>query len=284
MCAAVLLVLTAPAQAQRRRPAVDVKQTLQRVGQRVEEWYSRTQRIISRETVWIQPLRADLTPADVPRRLAYELRVAWNPERPGPRGVPEASVLREVLSINGRPAIQDRGDLGCVDPKPVSPEPLGMLLPARLGESEFSVAGTSRVDGRAILMLDFRGVAALPPDIEWTDECVSVSLPGRSRGRIWVDAESYDVLRMDDRLVGRFEFDVPREFVRRGAPSSMVIERAESSLRYKRVEFQDPQETLLLPAAIDTTTVIRGGATQRMRITQRFTDHRRFLTDGRIVD
>lgn len=281
--AATLLVLTTAAQAQRRRPAIDVEETLQRIGQRVEEWYSRTQRIISTETVWIQPLRADMTPADVPRRLAYELRVAWDPERTGPRGVPEANVLRQMLSVNGRPAAQG-GDPGCVDPKPVSPEPLGMLLPARLDESEFSVAGTSRVDGRAALMIDFRGAAALAPDITWTAECVSVSLPGRSRGRIWVDAESYDVLRMDDRLAGRFEFDVPREFVRRGAPSSMVIEHAESSIRYKRVEFQDPQETLLLPAAIDTTTVIRGIATERVRITQRFSDHRRFLTDGRIVD
>jgi hypothetical protein len=282
--AIALVILTAAPQAQRRRPAVDLKQTLLRVGQRVEEWYSRTQRIISRETVWIQPLRADLTPADVPRRLAYELRVAWDPERTGPRGVPEANVLRQMLSVNGRPAAQEGGDPGCVDPKPVSPEPLGMLLAARLGESEFSVAGTSRMDGRAALMIDFQGLAALAPDINWTDECVTVSLPGRSRGRIWVDAENYDVLRLDDRLVGRFEFDVPREFVRRGAPSSMVIERAESSIRYKRVEFQEPQETLLLPAAIDTTTVIRGVATQRVRITQRFSDHRRFLTDGRIVD
>ena len=63
----------------------------------------------------------------------------------------------------------------------------------------------------------------------------------------------------------------------------MVIERAESSIRYKPVEFQDPEETLLLPASVDTLTVIGGGSTQRVRITQRFSDYRRFLTDSRIV-
>ena len=112
---------------------------------------------------------------------------------------------------------------------------------------------------------------------------MNVTLLGRSRGRIWVDAATYDVLRLDDQLVGMFEFDVPREHRRRFSARSMVIERAESSIRYKRVEFQDPEETLMLPAAIDTFTVIRGGGIQRVRMTQRFSDHRRFLTDGRVL-
>ena len=64
----------------------------------------------------------------------------------------------------------------------------------------------------------------------------------------------------------------------------MVIERAESSIRRKRVGFRDPEETLMLPAAIDTLTVIRGGDSQRVRITQRFSDYRRFLTGGRVVN
>ena len=170
-----------------------------------------------------------------------------------------------------------------MDPKPVSPEPLAMLLPARLDESELSAAGTARVDGRLALRIDYQGRSDALPEISWTDACVSVALLGRSRGRVWVDAETYDVLRLDDRLARRFEFDVPREHVRRWAARSMIIERAESSIRYTRVEFQDPEDTLLLPASIDTLTIMRGGSTQRVRITQRFSNYRRFLTDGRIV-
>jgi hypothetical protein len=286
ICGCVALVAGAVAAtdaAQRPGPSVDLAQTLARVGQRVEEWYARAQSVMSTETVWIQPLRADLTPVDFPRRLAFELRVGWDPDRTGPDGLPVANVLREPVRRNGRPARDAKG-ADCMDPKPVSPEPLAMLLPVRMAESEFSAAGSGRVDRRPALMLDYRGRAAGPPEITWTDACVTVTLPGRSRGRIWVDAANYDVLRIDDRLVGEFEFDVPREQVRRGAASSMVIERAESSIRYKRVEFQDPRETLMLPAAIDTLTVIRGGSTQRVRITQRFSDYRRFLTAGRVVD
>jgi hypothetical protein len=269
---------TAPAAAGQ----ADLAETLRRVSSRVEHWYFRAQTVVSTEMVTIQPLRADMSPAEPPRRLAFDLRVAWDPAAGGGRGVPEAAVVREMLSVNGRPARQDES-AGCMDPKPVSPEPLALLLPARLPESEFSLAGSGRVDSRRMLMLDYRGVAARPPDITWTGDCVTVSLPGRSRGRVWVDAETYDVLRIDDRLVGTFRFDVPREYIRRGAASSMTIERAESSIRYRRVEFQEPQETLMLPAAIDTLTVMRGTAVRRIRITQRFTDHRRFLTDSRLL-
>ena len=279
ICAA--LAASAPF-AEGQTGAPDLAATLGRVSSRVEYWYSRAQTVVSTETVAIQQLRADMSPAEPPRRLAFDLRVTWNPDTVGPRGAPEAAVVREVLSVNGRPARDDENP-GCMDPKPVSPEPLAMLLPARLPESEFSLAGAGRVDDRRTLMLDYRGVAALPAEITWKGECVTVSLPGRSRGRIWVDAETYDVLRIDDRLVGTFRFDVPREYIRRGGASSMVIEGAESSIRYRRVEFQDPRETLILPSAVDTITVMRGSGLQRVRITQRFSDHRRFLTDSRLL-
>jgi hypothetical protein len=260
----------------------DFDDTLARVARRMEQWYIRAATVIATEQVSIQPLRADMTPVDVPRRLTFELRVEWDPGRTGPGGSPVANVRREPVRVNGR--LPAGGDQGCFDPKPVSPEPLAMLLPARLDESAFTPAGTARIDGRAALMIDYRGLASLPEEITWTDACVSLNLPGRSRGRIWVDADTYDVLRVDDRLVGTFSFEVPREHVRRGAARSMTVERADSTTRYRRVAFTDPEETLLLPSSIETMTVIRGGSTQRTRITQRFSDYRRFLTAGRIVD
>ena len=269
------------AQARQQQVPDDFRETLARVARRMEQWYARAASVVSTEQVWIQPLRADMTPFDVPRRLTFELRVEWDPGR-GPGGAPVANVRREPVRANGR--LPAGGGQGCMDPKPVSPEPLAMLLPARLGESEFTPAGTGRIDGRAALMIDYRGAASLPDEITWTDECVSLNLPGRSRGRIWIDAETYDVLRVDDRLVGTFSFEVPREHVRRGAARSMVVERADSTIRYRRVAFTDPDETLLLPASIESFTVIRGGSTQRTRMTQRFSEYRRFLTEGRIVD
>lgn len=281
ICLAASALTAAPAFTQRPEPSLDLSGTLERVGRRIEQWYSRARTVVSRESVSIQPLRADLTPAAVPRHLVFELRVAWDPDRTG-SSLLKAAVLREALSVNGR-SPQEAAPAGCMDPKPVSPEPLAMLLPDRLSESDFSPAGATRIDGRAVLMIAYRGMAAQPPEITWIEECVTVSLPGQSRGRIWIDAETYEVLRLDEELVGTFSFEVPPEYRRRGAPSTMTIERAESSIRYRRVDFTDPAESLLLPASIDTLTVMRGRGVQRVRISQRFTDHRRFVTNSRLL-
>jgi hypothetical protein len=269
--------------AAKQPPVADVGDTLDRVGARVIEWYARAQSIVSQETVHITPLRPDLSADGFPRRLGYELSVAWDPGGIGPGALPEPSVLRELLTVNGRPP-RGRDEPGCMDPKPVTPEPLMMLLPEEREAFAFTHAGTTRVDGRLALMLDYKGVNRGTPDVRFTKECVSVSLPGRSRGRIWIDAATYDVMRLDEHLVGMFDFSVPREHQRRGAATSMTIERADSSIRYQRVSFDDPPETLMLPVAVDTVTVIRGGAIQRTRISQRYSGFKRFIGDARVVE
>ena len=63
----------------------------------------------------------------------------------------------------------------------------------------------------------------------------------------------------------------------------MAIERADSSIRYRSVTFHDPEETLMLPSSITRMIVWRNTAVNRMRMTQAFSDYRRFLTDGRVV-
>jgi hypothetical protein len=262
---------------------LDLAQTLDRVGSRVEQFYRRAQSLVSDETVWIQSLRGDMTPSNLPRRLLYELRLAWEADSPETVGsLPEASVLRQVLAINGRPPRPD-DEPGCMDPKPVSPEPLEMLLPPKREKFVFSAAGSTRIGGRAARTIDYRSIDTAPPSITWRDNCVSISLPGQSRGRVWIDAVTHDVLRLDEHMVGQFEFDVPREQQRRGATSRMLIERVDTSIHFRRVSFRDPEETLMLPEAIETFQIVRGGGIQRTRITQRFSNYRRFLTGGRIV-
>jgi hypothetical protein len=269
--------------AQARVRAGDVDETLARVGARVIEWYARAQSIVSTEEVWITPMRFDMSPAEPARHLGFELRVAWDADADGSGNLPEPTVLRQIRTINGR-APKPNEEPGCMDPKPVSSEPLTMLLPDERRAFQFTMAGTTRVDGRPALMIDYKGIAPGPADITWTKDCVSIDLPGRARGRIWIDAATHDVLRLDEHLAGWFEFRVPRERQRRGAAPSMVIERADSSIRYRRVEFQNPAETLMLPVEVDTFTVIRGGGIQRTRISQRYSGYRRFLADARVID
>jgi hypothetical protein len=228
----------------------------------------------------VQRLGRDFSPQGLLRRLVYELRIGWDPAPGG--DPPEAQILRQLLTVNGRPPGPD-DEAECMDPRPVSPEALSLLLPGQRDQYVFMWAGDARTDGRASVMIDYRSVSREAAEVEWSDDCVTISLPGRTRGRLWVDAATDDVLRLDEHLVGMFEFPVPRDRTRLAGPSSMIIERADSTIRYHAVSFEDPEETIVLPRAIETMTFWRNAGVARVRTTQTFSDYKRFLTEGRIV-
>jgi hypothetical protein len=255
---------------------------LARVGGRVAEFYARARTVTARETVRVQPLERDHSPVGWARQLVFELRVAWEPPLDG-GAPPDASVLRHLLTVNGRPP-RPRDKPECMDPQAVSSDALAMLLPHNRPQYVFASAGSARTDRRDTLMIDYKSVSSEPPEIVWRDECVSVSLPGRTRGRLWVDAQTDDVLRLDEHLIGLFEFPVPHDRARTTGLRFMAIERADSSIRYRPVDFTDPDETLLLPSSIERLTVWRNAAVNRVRMTQVFSDYRRFVTEGRVLD
>jgi hypothetical protein len=256
----------------------DLSTMLERIGAHVEQYYSRARSIVCVETVRLQPLRSDLTPDGFPRRLVYELRVSWEPTNDAPV---EATVLRQILTVDGKPP-RPKDEPGCLDPKPVSPEPLAFLLPVRRGDYVFTWAGSGRTDGRPGVMLDYKSASKKPPEIVWTDECVSVDLPGMTRGRVWIDPTTDDVLRLDESLTGMFDLRVPREHARHGVPW-MTIERADTSIRYRPIVFHDPEETMMLPVSIESFTIIRNSGVPRLRTSQEFSNYRRFITGGRLV-
>jgi hypothetical protein len=128
----------------------------------VEEFYARADGDLQ-ETV-TSALESDFRPAGLPRRLVYELRVAWDPPPDG-GPPPEASVLRQLLTVNGRPP-RPRDEPQCTDPKDVAPDTLSMLLPRNRDDYEFSLGGEARVDNRASVTIDFRSVSKETPEVE----------------------------------------------------------------------------------------------------------------------
>jgi hypothetical protein len=251
-----------------------------RVGDYVERYYARAQSIVVEENVTIQSLGGDLRTDGFARRLTYELRVEWNPDADDD-DVP-AKVTRQLLAINGRPPKPGQ-EPGCLDPRSTSPEPLAFLLPDRREKFIFKAAGLGRVDGRAAMMIDYRSVRPEMPKVEWREECVSIDLPGRARGRIWADPETAEILRVDEGIIGLVDIAVPVKQQRMGGSPYMTVERADSSIRYRRVPFTDPDEILVLPSSIDTTTIVRNSGSPRVRISQTFSNYRRFVTGSRIV-
>jgi hypothetical protein len=281
-CAVALVAAIASVAAQPAGADRALGPLLARVSARVEDFYSRARTVTSRETVVYQRLETDFRPVGFARRLLYELRLAWEPEADGSSPT-EAKVLRQLLTVNGRPP-GPRDDQQCTDPEGVSTDALSMLLPQKRSEYEFAPGGPARLESRTALTIDFRNVSKEKPEVSWTDECVRVSVPGRTRGRIWIDAETFDVLRLDEHLTGMFDFRPPDKIARRqGVPYDMALERYDFSVRYREVKFEDPEETLTLPRLVEITSVWRGMGSPRVRVTQEYSDYRRFVTGGRIV-
>lgn len=273
-------VLAAGLQSPGARP--DLGALLERVGSAVERYFSRAQSVMCIEKVTLQSVGADLISSQsIPRNLTYELRISWQPPADG--GVPEATIQRQLLKVGGRPP-RPKDKPGCTDPKEVSPEPLAFLLPGKQRESVFTLAGSTKVSGRPAVMVDFRSRETGPvTSKETSEDCYSIELPGRTRGRIWIDLETSDVLRLDERLVGIYDV-TPAPTKRNRYPQTWTIERFDSSTVYRPVTFADPPETLLLPRSVETVQVIRNSGQPRLRKVQVFSDYRRFITGGRIVE
>ena len=279
-CAVTTIGVGAQAQ-----PGID--EVLARVGQKIAEFYERAQHVICMETSTVQPIDSHYSPEGFSRTVESELRV----ETDGGDGAGDATVLRDVRRINGRaPRENDQKNrAGCTDPNPLSTEPLAFLLPAHRSEYQFKAAGTAKERNRPAFRVDFASTnrktdLELIEDKEGHPDCFDWSGHVASRGRVWIDAETFDVLRVERNIGGPVEVKVPPRIQRRyNFNSYVVIMREDTTIRYKTVAFSDPDERLLLPESIDSWVVVSGGL-QSTRRNQSYSDYRRFVTESRIVD
>ena len=281
LCAVALVAAAASMAARPVAQDSGLAALLARISARVEEFYSRARTVTSRETVRHQQLAGDFSPVGFARQLVYELRLAWDPQTDGSSPI-EAKVIRNLMRVNGRPP-RPRDEPECTDPESISSDHLSMLLPQKRSEYEFTPGEPARLDNRAATTINFRNVSKDTPEVVWTDDCVRVSVPGRTRGRIWIDAETFDVLRIDEHLTGMFDFPTSQTIARRQGILHMSLDRYDFTVRYQEVKFADPEETLTLPRRVEITSAWRGEGTRRYRITQEYSDYRRFVTAGRIV-
>ncbi len=257
---------------------------LRRVGERVEQYFARAQSIVCIEVVGLMPV--DSVGLSRGRTVESELRLSWEPSDENPIPI-EARMLRQVIKVNGRaPRKNDREN--CTSPEQQTSEvqPLSMLLPQQRDEYTFKLAAPGRVDNRVAIVIDYRMVDKPTVKSELIDDnenCVSFELDGGMRGRIWIDAETFDVLRMDQGLIGLIDVPLPRKAASRARWGSWTMERWDTSIRFKPVTFQDPHETLVLPASATSFRITRGAGTPRIRTSTQYSSYRRFITGARIL-
>ena len=283
--AAPLIALAAIATTSAQAPP-SVDELLARVGERIAEYYKRAQNVICIEKSTVQPIGFNYSPDGFSRTIESELHVeADGGDAPG-----EAKVVREIRKVNGRlPREKDKKERsGCTDPNPLSPEPLAFLLPAHRSEYRFTSAGFAKEKDRRALVIEFAsatrgGRVELNEDPKGRPDCYVWSGDVAVKGRVVVDAASYEVLRVEQRYSGPIDVIVSKKVQRNhNFGNSVVIERNDTTIRYKPITFKEPDETMLLPEEIQETIVVRGGL-QSIRRTQTFADYRRFLTSGRLI-
>ena len=277
---ALTLVAAAGAQSQ---PNVD--DLLTRVGQRVAEFYNRAKNVVCTEKSVVQPIDSNNSTVGFPRTVESELHVDAG-DTAG-----ESVFVRNVRKVNGRaPRERDSKDrAGCTDPNPLTSAPLQFLLPSYRATYQFKAVGIDKERNRTALLIDFASVdrrsrPVLIEDPNGRDDCFDWTGHIASKGRIWVDADSYDVLRVDRWLVGPVDVNVPILLERRYRFDHWItLVRDDLTIRYQAVAFTDPDEILFLPESISSYTMIRGGL-QSTRRSQTFSDYKRFVTKGKVVD
>ena len=266
------------------QPGVD--ELLARVSERVATFYKRVQSVICTETSTVQPIDLRYSSDGFARTVESELRV----EAGGRDAGGEVTVVREIRKVNGRaPREKEKKDrAGCTDPTPLETEPLSFLLPAHRSEYRFKSAGVGKDRNRPAFRIDFASVdrrsnPELVEDKAGHDDCFDWSGHIASNGRIWVDASTYDVLRVERSVGGPVDVSVPLRIQRRhNLDRFVVIVREDTTVRYRTVAFSDPDDVFLLPESVESFIVVSGGL-QSTRRSQIYSDYRRFVGTARVV-
>jgi hypothetical protein len=283
--AALIVALATSLSADQQAPQ-DVGGLLRRAGERVTEFFARAQSLVCLEKVSLQRLAVGWGADGPARQVESELRLSWEPSPENP--VPTAArTLRSVLRVNGSlPRKKDHNNCTTPEQQDSEEQPLSILLLSQREKYTFRYHGRDTVDRREAIVIAYREIRKPTVDVSLVDDnedCVSFDIEGGMQGKIWIDAATHDVLRLDRSLSGLVQIDLPRKAERLGGDPYWTMERWDMSIRFKRVAFQDPEETLVLPIESTTLQVTRGAGTPRLRTSTQYQSYRRFITGARVV-
>lgn len=285
---ALLVVLcacgTARGQESAQGPAADGRLALilKRVGESVERYHAGMFSVRFTETVRHDELKEDLKTPKKTREQVYD-SVILREELSEIEGDYVAVTTRRLVTVDGKP----RKKGGETKETSVYGEFLNILLPRYQKLNSLSLEGEETLDGRGAFVLVLRRPGEGEPRVEWKGSRFRVVAPTRTR--IWVDADNYDVMQIESDLVAPFEFESPGligagPFGRFGPTKRLRYAREYSRVRFRRVQFKEPEQTLLLPESAEWLKVIEGASRPRTRTRIAFSDYRRFVSGVKIVE
>jgi hypothetical protein len=280
---ALLLGAGAAARAQEAAAPVDDKlaRILERTGEGVAKYQAGLFSITFTETLRQEELRRDMT-AKKSKEFVFEtvvLRESLSDEEEDfyPKSV------RRLKTVGGKPA---KGGKGREPRYGFNVQSLGFLLPKNRKLFEFTLEGEETVGGRAAYRIRVLRPGQGEPRVEWRRGLVGMSFRAFAPMvyLVWVDAESFDVLRVESHLVAPFEFDSPRVFGAFGPSGHLRYTNEDYAASFRRQQFKDPEQTLLVPDAAEWLTVVEGAGRPRTRAAIRFSNYQRFRSDVKVIE
>jgi hypothetical protein len=262
--------------------AARLKELLDRIGERVrkfqEDLFSVKWTAVHRG----QQLKTDLTPKGKPQETVSEWIFLRRPAPDNPQETFAVAVI-EVKSVDGKPPKEKKSDSATYR------HPLEFLSPEKQSQWVFSWEGETDLQGSKTVMITAAPVIVTKPASKVKGRFFYVQ-GLQQKARIWIDPQTYDVVQVEWRLLDTFEFNTgfglnwygPFFVARPGR--EIEYEKMDKTIRFARVAFKDPDQTLLLPMSEEYMHLIRGaGKNPVYRSTVSYTDYKRFVTDVKLT-
>ena len=266
------------------RDGEQLQKLLARVGEGVERYHAALFGLAFREVLTLEELREDMTPKKS-REFVFDC-VVLREELSKERGDYYAETVRRLKMVDGRAA--KRADEAKSFAFESYGEALNFLLPREQKLYEFKLVGEETLlEGRRAVRVEVLRPGEGEPRVEWKGNSFRVSAP--TRWTFWVDALSFDVLRVESHLEAPFEFEGPRvigagPLGRLGPKNKFRYARYDYAASFRRVLLKDPEETRLVPDKVEVVAVIEGAGHPRTRRATRFDDYKRFRSDVKVVE
>jgi len=274
--------------------AARLDELLERISKRVGENLDPMFSVAFTESIRLQELKADLSTKGKPKDFVYESIVTNRPTSANAADY-QPIFTRTLKSINGKPF---KGQISAenskceeTNPQPTYENPLAFLLPKNQPNYIFSYGGEADLDGhKSIVILVAEKPISEPLAIVEKDDCLFLSRPLQIKGKIWVDSKNYDVIQTQWEQAENFSAEIPKKTVKIGIiplvhPSVTIsYDRQDFTIRFRRVKFENPEQTLLLPYFSESVWINKGMRLAGMRTTVEYTRYRLFKINVEVND
>jgi hypothetical protein len=259
-----------------------LKNLLERAGERIQKYQDAMFNIAFTEVLRQQELQSDGTPKNKPKVFVYD-SVVLSSRAPANQQNQFPLITRTLKSIDGKlieqKKLPQRSKCVETNPQPEYADPLTFLLPKYQTGFIFSYAGEAELEGRKTgVIIVNEPVVSDPVTIVETGECFRLSRNLRRQGKIWIDLTTFDVIQLQWQLAETFN----GKLIKGGKEIS--YENEETTIRFRPVMFQNPEQVLLLPLSSESSWILKGAKIAGFRENIGYTRYRRFQTSVDIKD